>query len=535
MRARMHEHVNVEGRTTSEDIGQNIREIVYPRRSPLEEEETTRGGSDDLSPGKSARGSDIARRDAAPPARAARDAVPVPPALRYAAAFLAVATLLQVRATRREEAGPLDRLAGALLPALGLGRGMEFVAGANRTDACPPDRWVDAAFAGPGPAGGALYSEEHDPRLAVDDRPTIFPRCALTRWVQLEEEHACPEGQEYVTVIQPPNTEPRAEAGKIPNIIHLSSPTNCLPSVTVATLRDLLQNADPPGFTAYVHSTRAMENLLFRREWATFPQMQEGALCGAGKLAAAARRFLDAVEVGSSTAQREGIAEDIASGLTRDLWRLAVLWEYGGVVVDVVALLETLAAGEADAAGEAAVGGLLRAWGRERSGALLYFTEARTRATRVPFTDVLGAAPRHPLLYYGLKVATRIATLDTEVAVYVRGRTTKVPPIEEALKRLHYYWSAVVTGDVLQLPQNHTIHFVDAAAHLPPSLTGPGASWRSVRAALRASGAEGVPAEGNFMSDLKHYAAEQGSVPFGLFSCMELTLDLYSQRTTSKK
>ena len=302
------------------------------------------------------------------------------------------------------------------------------------------------------------------------------------------------------------------------------------------------------------------------REWSLFPQMKEGALCGTGKLAALARRYLDNLQLGNGTAHRGRIADDVARGFTRDLWRPAILWEYGGIAADVVALEAILASGGADALGR-----LLRLWDGEASDALLYFGRDGARTPGLPFTDVMATAPRHPLLYYVLKIVTRIATWDSEVrrgvpglpagalgvlyalvaltprrrslaaqvAVYRNGRTTKVAPVEEGLNRVHWFWRRRSLGDVLTLPdhRNASVHLVGAEDLLPassdlPALLDP---WRSLRRALRA--AEATPPTPPMPSDedvalvLRNLAAEQTAFPRGLFSCMERTLDLYLPRT----
>mmetsp|Transcript_7150 Transcript_7150/g.15542 ORF Transcript_7150/g.15542 Transcript_7150/m.15542 type:complete len:551 (-) Transcript_7150:1432-3084(-) len=503
----------------------------------------------------------------------------IPPTFYFTAIFLIVATLLQIMASSDEEAGPFDWFAEVLIPrflSYGIYAGgiydnqeVEDDAGIDGSGRlmCPPDEWIEETFVAKKnrPTDGNLYSSIFDPRNTVSE-PTLFPHCALQRWVQLEKEYECPSGEEYVTVIYPPaqqsKEEEEEEEGKtIPNIIHLSSPTNCLPSSTIQTLRKLLTH-ERSAFTIYVHSDVTMDNFLFQREWTIFPQVKESVLCGVGKLNAVTSIVLKALKIGpNSTSVSADVVDEVSLGVKRDMWRYMVLWEYGGITMDVNALHTILEkeGGSSSSSNHAANnstndhGGyrtmrkLMQQWHAEESDGLLYFINNVKKqrmpfTERIPLTDIMAMAPHHPLVYYSAKVAFRIATWDDEKSIGDMGRNTKVPPINKALKQLNRGWQYTKTGEVLEInnADQNSLHFVDGDDILPPALTSPRTTpWRSIVAAFYRSGNaawEGkvVPSEESINHMMRNIATEQKYIPRGIFSCMEYTLDMYLQSMTVK-
>ena len=138
------------------------------------------------------------------------DSLSLNPVFYNAFLFLMIATLLQVVSTSQHSVGPFDWFAGVVIPkflSLGLPPGSDdddYGVGYYADYACPPDQWIDEAFAPRKQAGDSLYSTEHDPRNKVS-RPPLFPHCALNRWVQSGgEEIDCPADHEYLTIIHPP-------------------------------------------------------------------------------------------------------------------------------------------------------------------------------------------------------------------------------------------------------------------------------------------------------------------------------------------
>ncbi|KAL9178812.1 hypothetical protein ACHAXT_003943 [Thalassiosira profunda] len=475
------------------------------------------------------------------------------PALRYTLLFLLIATLLQVRSTSRNEAGPFDAVAERILPQL-LSWGIDSVGDGPEdggTDAmkCPPDMWVDEAFV-PQHYPTDIYSEKLDPRNKVS-RPSLFPHCALQRWVQSESDAACPEGEEYVTVIQPPSVAKQSKVeGKIPRIIHLSSRTNCLPTSTVRTLRALTQQDASRAFSIYVHSNRTIDNILYQKEWWEFPQVKEGAMCGSKKIEAVAHAALGGLKPEAAAAERQRMAEEIGMDVKRDLWRLMVLWEYGGVVLDAGALHDILSVRGAAASSTAAnnstgVGTeghkmlktLMRQWSSEEEADMLLYFVGNNAKERVPQTDIVAAAPHHALVYYAAKIALKYATWDMEKAIDDFGPTTKISAIRDGLKSLDRGWQNTKTGGILQLKneKKETIRFVDGDAVLPPALASPRtAPWRSIFDAFNCKGNSGVEEKVSAM--LRNFAGEQVYVgPRTLFSCNEYMLDAYLQTTTTAK
>jgi len=502
---------------------------------------------------------------------------PIPPTLYFTTIFLIVATLLQIIASSDEEAGPFDWFAEVLIPrflsygiyAAGIydNHEVEVDAGIDGSGRlmCPPDEWIDETFVPKKnrPTNGNLYSSTFDPRNVVTE-PNLFPHCALQRWVQLEKEYECPTGEEYVTVIYPPaqqskEDEEEEEGKSIPNIIHLSSPTNCLPSFTIQTLRKLLTHEQHSAFTIYIHSDVTMDNFLFQREWTIFPQVKESVLCGVGKLNAVTSTVLKALKVGhNSTSASKDVVYEVSLGVKRDMWRYMVLWEYGGITMDVNAL-HTILGNEGglsnaannstnDHGGYHTMRKLMQQWHAEESDGLLYFINNVERQRmpfkeRIPLTDIMGMAPHHPLIYYSAQVAFRIAIWDNEKSIADTGRATKVPPIKEALKQLNRGWQNTKTGEVLEInngDDQNSIHFVDGDDILPPALTSPRTTpWRSILAAFYRLGNaawEGkvMPSEESINHMMRNVAAEQNYIPKGMFSCMEYTLDMYLQSTTVK-
>mmetsp|Transcript_13919 Transcript_13919/g.30218 ORF Transcript_13919/g.30218 Transcript_13919/m.30218 type:complete len:535 (-) Transcript_13919:861-2465(-) len=492
------------------------------------------------------------------------DDIPIHPALYYASVFLIVATLLQVLSTFEEKTGPFDWFAGMLIPrflSMGFYAGRDLddlLVGTNGRMVCPPDQWIDETFSvgNDRPVKG-LYSLEYDPRKKVF-KPSLFPHCALLRWVQLEKEHNCPAGHEYVTVIHPPAISRRSEgATKIPKIIHLSSPTNCLPSYTAEALRRLTHEHVSQAYAIYVHSSSTMDNFLFQREWTIFPQVKEGVLCGTGKLNAVAEAAIKELKVGNSTDQRRRIADRITLGLKRDIWRYMVLWEYGGITLDIDALhailreggssstktSSTNSANASNHGGYATLRTLMHQWNAEKNDALLYFINNVDKQRlpykdRIPSTDIMGMAPHHPLVYYCAKVALRIAVWDSEKSITDTGRTTKVPPMREGLAQLNRGWKNTKTGEVMEMKNENknSIHFLDGDAVLPPALSSPRtAPWRSIFVAFQSTGTDGTPSGDSINAAMRGFAGEQKYIPRAMFSCMEYTLDMYLQTTTVKK
>ena len=218
------------------------------------------------------------------------DGEPIHPIFYYTTTFLLLTTLLQIITSYHNATGPIDWFASLVIPQLAT---MGIMTGKIMNEdevgidgkICPPDdSWIDSAF---DPklsmnSNDRLYSSENDPRLKLT-RPSLFPHCSLNRWVHWEEslQGSCPSGQEYVTVIHPPRRVKQSadsniksqDGKKIPQIIHISSPTNCLPTSTVQTLQRLLNQYE---YTIYIHSSMAMDNFIFQREWDIFPEMKEG-------------------------------------------------------------------------------------------------------------------------------------------------------------------------------------------------------------------------------------------------------------------
>ena len=408
---------------------------------------------------------------------------PIHPIFYYTTTFLLLTTLLQIITSYHNTTGPIDWFAGLLIPQLATmgimtGNKIHFNEDEVGIDGkiCPPDdKWIDSAFDqtfmnnNNNNDNSKLYSSENDPRLKLT-RPSLFPHCSLNRWVHWEEGmSSCPSGQEYVTVIHPPrrrrmmkqssadnnnSQDDNNNNNKIPHIIHVSSPTNCLPKSTLQTFQRLLTQYNE--YTIYIHSSMAMDNFLYQREWDIFPEMKEGLLCGMGKLRAASlaaiHELLPNVNVvvgnndnnnNNSTKEqiKEQIANEISMGVKRDIWRYMILWEYGGIATDIETIHAILSPSSKEEEGTIPAtnlvnststtsstndGGyntlkkLIHQWYTENNDAILYFINNVEKqrlpfVERIPLTDIMGAVPNHPLIYYSAKSALRIAIWDNEV------------------------------------------------------------------------------------------------------------------------
>ena len=392
------------------------------------------------------------------------DDEPIHPIFYYTTAFLILTTLLQIITSYHNATGPIDWFAGFVIPQLAT---MGIMTGKIMNEdevgidgkICPPDdSWIDSAFdpkLSMKSNDRLLYSSENDPRLKLT-RPSLFPHCSLNRWVHWEEslQGSCPSGQEYVTVIHPPRRVKQQsddsnsqDGNKIPQIIHISSPTNCLPTSTVQILQRLLNQYE---YTIYIHSSMAMDNFLFQREWDIFPEMKEGLLCGMGKLRAASlpaiHELLNVVVDNNNGTEHEQIKEEIANeisvGVKRDIWRYMILWEYGGIATDIETIHAILMSSKEEGTtskvnststtsstnnnevGYSTLKKLMHQWHTENNDAILYFINNAEKqrlpyVERIPLTELMGAVPNHPLIYYSAKSALRTAIWDDEVSTKI--------------------------------------------------------------------------------------------------------------------
>ena len=462
---------------------------------------------------------------------------------------------------------------------------------------CPPDKWIDPAFVVRDDGSSSvksddvneedsLYSERFDPRNKVAMQ-TYFPHCALQRWVEPGDTMVrgkigfklCPDGEEYVSVIRAPTSQSYRHRhrhtnkiilnksggsnsntdevhqddeepdNRIPKILHISSPTNCLPTSTVQTLSRFVESApvprsqdqNPPQIhhhtiqhgkesshlAIYIHSHQAMHNYLVTKEFIAFPEVKEGILCGMGKMEAASRKAVmellggeggeDTVEDAAGRTRQQQIVDDIAFGVLRDIWRYLILWEYGGITMDFSTLhailegddkynhnensvnLTTTANAES---GDARLLKLMKQWWDEvKSDALLYFISnyfdngdsIPTPRERTPLSNILGAAPRHPFMYSAAKSALRYAIWDGEISITNTGRRTQIPPIKDGLINVNSSWERIKTGGIVDVvgydvARSNSIHLLNGNDALPSPLTSPErTSWRSIFAAFAAT------------------------------------------------
>ena len=77
-----------------------------------------------------------------------------------------------------------------------------------------------------------------------------------------------------------------------------------------------------------------------------------------------------------------------------------------------------------DHEGYKTMGKLMQQWSTETGDTLLYFINNADKQRlpyreRIPFTDIMGSTPHHPLLYYSAKAALRSAVWDSEVSCFI--------------------------------------------------------------------------------------------------------------------
>ncbi len=542
--------------------------------------------------------------------------------------------------------GPIDLIERWILPNI-------VVSNYDYYNVCPPDRYIDPAFVIEGGVdrsngddytnnysnGGSLYSNKFDPRTKVV-RQSYFPHCALQRWVEHGEENniiarggrgvgfkfkSCPEGEEYVTVLRSPSSHiyhrhnydssEELHESRIPKILHIASPTNCLPISVARSLSRIVES--PPlnhnnhhhrkqhsmesqQLAIYIHSHQSMHNYLLTKEFPTFPEVKEGILCGMGKIEAASRLAVmellgreqidnteEEEEEESSSLRRlqQSIIDEIAFGVLRDIWRYLILWEYGGIAMDVSTLLAILEEGDDNANNNINVANstsstttaisencdarlhrlMQQWWTNETSGdALIYFLsnyfddeQSSTPRERVPLTNILGATLHHPFIYTAAKSALRYAIWDEEKSITTTGRTTQIPPIKDGLLYVNSDWEKVKTGDIVNvlgygMRRNHSIHLLNGNDVLPLSLTSPNRTpWRSIFAAFATPTTSGsgdedrrgnitndanMPSEAKIMEVMQRVASEQTYMSTtSLFSCMKYRLDMHMQRDDNSK
>ena len=179
--------------------------------------------------------------------------------------------------------------------------------------------------------------------------------------------------------------------------------------------------------------------------------MKEGFLCGMGKLHAASLPAIsellnvNVVENNNSTEHeqiKEEIANEISVGVKRDIWRYMILWEYGGIATDIETIhailmsfkeegttskvnsTSTTSSTNNNEVGYSTLKKLIHQWHTENNDAILYFINNAEKqrlpyVERIPLTELMGAVPNHPLIYYSAKSALRTAIWDDEVSTKI--------------------------------------------------------------------------------------------------------------------
>ena len=147
--------------------------------------------------------------------------------------------------------------------------------------------------------------------LALDvHAPTRVRRIPLEELLQSQSNMTCDPGTSGRRLILPSSTHPNDSSSsssllssrrRIPPMVHVTSKTRCM---TPAFL-DNLDKWRFPGYGFHVHDEEAMDRLL-TKYWPEFPHLQ--------------------------WIQQHCM---ISGAAKADLWRLLVLWEYGGIYTDI--------------------------------------------------------------------------------------------------------------------------------------------------------------------------------------------------------
>jgi len=509
--------------------------------------------------------------------------VSFPRMLKFASLFLLWVILIQVYSVTNDRGhGPLE-LFGAIATYYffgyheieishsgGVGSSKPYIGhlGGNILASCPPDPYLDE------PYFDVVFSEEHDPRNK-NAHTNVHEDCELNRWVKLtrskqrksNEKDPCSAGSEYSTVIR--SSKPRSmnqtatSYNGIPKIIHLASPTSCLPSQRVKALKQLLDSGSPfNDYTIYVHSNYAMDRFIMAREWSVFPEVKEGALCTAEKVKQYVTFALENLGMDHAAAVNSTntkMAEDAAIQGARDIWKYLILWEYGGIVLDVDTLSHFLPWDEGGESNNQYLDRILQLYSKDNQDAILFWINVDKTAgrdkkdkSRLPFTQIMGLVPQHPHMFFVLKWAIKWGSDDIPLArspkagkitrgdlprnnaFYFKGRNTDIPPVNEGLRDfLPNSESLPIDALVPHTGRDgSTMLFLNGDEILPPALTSSSPSWKMIFSALRVDNEKEEESVRNKLISAQQLASEQNRV---LFSCMKHRLKIFSKKNDVRR
>lgn len=185
--------------------------------------------------------------------------------------------------------------------------------------------------------------------------------------------------------------------------------------------------------------------------------------------------------------------------------------------------------------GHSRLNSLAKQWTTEPNDAFLYAINNGGKQEWIPVTDIVGALPHHPFVYYTAKYALKVAIWDSEKSINDYGRTTDIPPTTEGLNQVtNMGTKAIKPGRVVitSTVPPRSLKIIDGNTALPLSLSSPLSSWRSI---IRAFQKAKAVKEEEVRASMKRYANEQKYIGVERpFSCMEYRLDMYLKRSTVK-
>lgn len=207
----------------------------------------------------------------------------------------------------------------------------------------------------------------------------------LTELAGSHQEKRCQPGPGFALVEDTVLDPSLAYAGgrKIPRVVHMTAKSRCM-------LREFAENIDKwrfPDYSVFVHDNAAMDRLL-HRDWPEFVQLEKAMECVKGCSPGA---------------------------LKADIWRLLIMWEYGGIYTDFD-----------------------NAPNKFNGTTLMINDDGFFVVERVgtPSQWFFAAAPRHPIIYYTMQQALlNIYTMIEDVGKIEPVRTTGPEALNDGFNR----------------------------------------------------------------------------------------------------
>lgn len=121
------------------------------------------------------------------------------------------------------------------------------------------------------------HQDQSESKIATNPQETI-PLPELVR--VNEEDIQCPPGMSPVPQQSNPVADRSYLKRKIPQIVHMTGKTKCLTNAFLSAVKDWTWD----DYSFYFHDDKAVDRLLYERDWSLFPQLKNTMEClkGAG-------------------------------------------------------------------------------------------------------------------------------------------------------------------------------------------------------------------------------------------------------------